>query len=408
MTTRTHIGNARPLSKAAAITMCVALPSMLVACGTPGRSGGVTETTAQSNAEPTPSATQPVVLGPNLDGRVLGDQDYIASDGTSAVVVTYAATDDPWHPQPFYEAYDVATGSLLHTRSSPGAVADGACGFGLVRAGDRSIILDMISAEQPAQGTIKARRAHSLRAIDAATTSVLWTVQVDEGTTDEVEPCNPAGYGLGTPGSVQATLSGRYALFGYNVIDLTNGQLKLIDNAVAVVGDWVVVEDSTHDLLALVDPDSGATAGTVSDWFGPDQTNYGGGVFVDRDKQTLDLAGYSLPSGAKAWQTDYDPTSRYIVYDKTTNAFVLSDLAYGADEVLAVSAADGQRLWGPIDTDQPCGVADGRLVVSVNGQLAVLDVATGNQLSYDATTGVCPTILGSSQLAGHGGSARLR
>jgi hypothetical protein len=347
--------------------------------------------TAEPTMHPTAGSTPPVAPAENLDGQAVQRMDLIASDGIHAVIMTTASGSDPWRPRPYYQTYDVITGAPVQAKASPGAVADGSCGFMVVRSGNRSLILDIITTQQPARGLEKARIAAALRAIDAPTMQVLWTTQIVEGTTDEVSGCNPAGWGVREAYVIR---DGDYLLLSEMVVELATGKAKRIANATSGIGDWIAVD--TGEDLRLVNPDSGASAGTLRNWqhfFHEEASSFGAGLFISSDRSTSGLAGYALPSGNIAWQSSYNPTSRYIHYDRKTNVFVFSDRAYNADEVLAVSAADGRTLWGPIDTSGVCGVDDGRVVVSVNGQLAVLDAATGTQLSFDSTTSKCPTVL---------------
>ncbi|WP_432128873.1 hypothetical protein [Streptomyces sp. bgisy082] len=82
---------------------------------------------------------------------------------------------------------------------------------------------------------------------------------------------------------------------------------------------------------------------------------------------------------------ELDPaTGTAIVYDNGGGSF-------GA--LAAVDTVSGKLLWKIEGSDDLCGIADGRVYLRANDQLAVLDARTKRQMRFDAQDTDCPEVL---------------
>ncbi|MFD1277248.1 hypothetical protein ACFQ51_51675 [Streptomyces kaempferi] len=81
------------------------------------------------------------------------------------------------------------------------------------------------------------------------------------------------------------------------------------------------------------------------------------------------------------------------VDSKTHTAIVYDSGGGSIGDLMAVDVSSGKVLWKIDSTQEYCGIADGRVYVLINDQLAVLDARTKKQLRYDAKDPECPDLV---------------
>jgi hypothetical protein len=96
----------------------------------------------------------------------------------------------------------------------------------------------------------------------------------------------------------------------------------------------------------------------------------------------------AFPAGTRAW-VDFNSTATNTLLDAMTDTVVVSD---GQGTVVGFPHEGHGSAWSQQVT-AVCGVANSKVLVLANNQLAVLDATTGKQLSYTATSGGCPLVL---------------
>lgn len=100
---------------------------------------------------------------------------------------------------------------------------------------------------------------------------------------------------------------------------------------------------------------------------------------------------FELPSGAVNWSTGQTPVQVSDV--SVTGSTVIGWNGYEPNTgIVAYDLATGKQLW-MLKNAEFCAAVHNRVLVSINRQLAILDATNGNQLSYDASNGDCPSLL---------------
>jgi hypothetical protein len=176
---------------------------------------------------------------------------------------------------------------------------------------------------------------------------------------------------------------------------------------VQALGGVVVDEtqnlDSDGDVVSTVtsfsDPATGARVGAPSGVDDPKELSNGANYASDSElvytlepgSSVEDMEALSLPSGTQQWVVKNAPVD---VSDVSVVGSVVIGWNHFEDStgVAGFSLSSGGLLWTQ-DSAQFCAAADGKVLVSVNDQLAVLSATTGKQLSFDSSTGDCPNVL---------------
>lgn len=223
--------------------------------------------------------------------------------------------------------------------------------------------------------------------------------------------CNSAG----TEGYLEgftATADGAYAVDQDApsnqawVINLTTGSKRASDTAVEALGDVVVNESWTTDssgtsipVTSFNDPKTGARLGAppgIVDAKDFDLgANYASGselvYTAEPGGGELDMQALALPSGTRQWVVKNAPVD-------VSDVSVIGPIVIGWNHyedstgVAGFSLSSGAHLWTQPNA-QFCAAANGKVVISVNSQLATLSATTGKQLSFDPSTGNCPNVL---------------
>ena len=293
---------------------------------------------------------------------------------------------------------------------------DTACGAAdVVLPSKRRVLLAEVNTSTPAQGVNPATSATTLNEYDALTGDKLWSTTLVSGPTsddDQPEGCNSAE----TEGQLQgftATSDGAYAVDQIAplnkawIIDLTTGSKRASTTAVQALGGVVVDEtqnlDSDGNVVSTVtsfsDPATGARVGAPPGVDDPKELSNGADYATDSElvytlepgSSVEDMEALSLPSGTQQWVVKNAPVD---VSDVSVVGSVVIGWNHFEDStgVAGFSLSSGAHLWTQ-DNAQFCAAADGKVLIAVNGQLAVLSATTGKQLSFDSSTGDCPSIL---------------
>jgi len=318
-----------------------------------------------------------------------------------------------------YDAAGTAEATLTDVDVSCGA-AD------VVLPTGRRVLLALTHAYSPAQGVNPATQSTTLHEYAATDGDELWAAQLTSGTTDaSADPgpgvCNSSTGGGALPG-FSATADGNYAVETLApsgqvwVIDLTTGAKRASRTAEAALGG-VVVDDKLSDGSVVgatfSDPRTGRTVATPSNIADPkDFSN--GATYATESTLVMALnpggSEYSirsirLPSATVNWTTGQTP---YQVSDVSVTGQTVIGWNHFEDAtgVLGYDLNTGHKLWA-VGNSQFCAAANGKAVVSVNGQLAVLDARTGKQLSFDPSTGSCPNVLSNGVRWSYGSDGTL-
>lgn len=316
--------------------------------------------------------------------------------------------------------YD-ATGNQL--AEIPSGELTGECGAADVMVGGKDrIILTQLLIEKPAEGIEAATTALDLTAWDAETGEKRWTAHLISPTEEEVG-CDTSSED-GRLSFFASTHDGRWGVYEGEeswVIDLSNGRLRRTREARALGNYLLEYRDHPDDPRRIIDPSTGEFHGKVERIdFNNEMDAAPGGMFdtqsegssppagissdgdrliaivEDEDDTYEEIAAYDLPGAAVAWTSSRD-LAPYIAADAGGVLVVARNDGREPDyerELVGLDDKTGEELWTLPDPEDICGITSSQLLLSINGQLAVIDTRTGKQLSYsepeDAT---CPVVL---------------
>lgn len=311
-------------------------------------------------------------------------------------------------------SYSLATGEQLATYQPTALQQERGCADQMVRGADGE---DILLVEQaltiPAQGVTPASYTIDLTAIDATDGSVLWNAAIPGGSAPEPDDdqCVTAG---STGWSLSYTANGKYALDDEAgtpyLVDLASGAITAEPLATWVLGDWLAQDQNAEtgdgaSQIGLIDPASGAKVGTIASNTGVADLTHGGvvslpaagggmlAVVTDSEQEGAEGAAYSLPSGSVAWlEKQGSAWDEAVGVDPDTGAMVSYMPLNSGTGVDGIDPRTGAALWTVSDA-QYCGMTMGRLYAVANGQLAVLNETTGQQITYNASVSSCPTVL---------------
>jgi PQQ-like domain len=287
---------------------------------------------------------------------------------------------------------------------------DGSCGADdVVVPGRGRLIIAKLGHHTPAQGIKPAHSSIELKAFDANTGQMVWSVK------------NPRGGGSCSEGDFGATSDGRYGLWAPRgphplVVNLKTGEGRVDDKAIVTVGPYVAdlkssnVDQPSATDYTITDAGSGDRLGSIHNIHLDGEPvavprslvpDHGGGpppaglssdgkvLFAfDQDPPLVRgnsdrLLALSLPSGKLVWKTP--GTFQPYIYGNGHHEELI-----GLDERLrAVDDHTGAERWH-IHDGQVCAVTDSEMLLAVHHQLAVIDMGTGKQLDYDDSDSVCP------------------
>jgi hypothetical protein len=370
--------------------------------------------TAAGSASATPRVTAPVTTPPAAGTTLL----QIPLQGAVNVIssgVGFTVVQDLEDVSSGQQLGGITTYDAAGNREAKITGVDTSCGAAdVVLPSQRRVILAEINTSTPAEGVNAATSTTTLNEYDALTGDKLWSTTLISGPTsdDDSEGCNSAE----TEGQLEgftATSDGAYAVDQIAptnkawIIDLTTGSKRASTTAVQALGGVVVDEtqnlDSDGDVVSTVtsfsDPATGARVGAPSGVDDPKELSNGANYASDSElvytlepgSSVEDMEALSLPSGTQQWVVKNAPVD---VSDVSVVGSVVIGWNHFEDStgVAGFSLSSGGLLWTQ-DSAQFCAAADGKVLVSVNDQLAVLSATTGKQLSFDSSTGDCPNVL---------------
>ena len=105
------------------------------------------------------------------------------------------------------------------------------------------------------------------------------------------------------------------------------------------------------------------------------------------------VARYSLPTLAISWSLPQNQQGYWLLGDAGGVALI-APLTSNADfsQLDGVDDTTGHTLWSIPYPNAICAVTSSQMMISINGQLAVIDLANGHQVSYNQDN-YCPNIL---------------
>lgn len=295
-------------------------------------------------------------------------------------------------------AYD-ASGTKQATLKAPQFT--GECGTAdLLIPGLGPTLLTELVTQSPAAGTNPALSGRTLDAWDGLTGQHRWTAVIVAPQSE-----NPTGC-VGSIGDLDAftrTGDGRWALASAKIVDLTTGATRDADTVTAVVGNFLVEPvGNPPSAYSLHDPATGSTSGSIrtsnSNRVGvysvtPSALAAEGGVFITSaavgptsdgarllalPSGELGVVAYGLPNGQQLWD---NPTPDAILADAGGHLIAERTSGSDADALLSLDDKTGVQQW-TLPRGSVCGITSRQMLLSVNDQLAVIDLASGKQVSH--------------------------
>ncbi len=397
----------------------------MTACGGPtgdGRedgnppAGSTTRTAPRANgtapvteapASPQPTATS----GQELATYPFQSRPHLVSDGR-----TLAVFDSPAGGGNRLDLFDLRSGQRANTLDLE--TSDhwkNTCALTLVpqeRKGHSLIVSTSIVA-RPAEGIYPARGTLSLRAHNAVTGALLWKKDLEKDSTDQGSSCEGA---TARELTLSVTSDGAYALLAPGLkkylVRLADGTMRQVPETTIVLDRWLGLPRGNSSRIGTVSldiqaPATGRKLGTVAEPVTAGSEELGKtaahrGILIALDSEDPRggnaMRGYSLPSGKPVWSLRHGDTGHddwvTMELDPATGTAIVYDNGGGSFGALAaVDTVSGKLLWKIEGSDDLCGIADGRVYLRANDQLAVLDAKTKRQLRFDAQDTDCPEVL---------------
>lgn len=395
--------------------MTIAAAIMLAACAAnatgPAQDATTATTTAPealpgAHSAPTTKRTVPPG-GTVFSVSFMTDATLVNGDASGFTVLN--ASSDASSDTTILDSYSVAGDQLgTVTFNDPAGTTHG-CGVVRTKRSDRTeLALLLETVDTPAEGINPAGYTTTLLAYNADKLTPLWQATVDSGTADgNTEICSPGVWGADLAKRLSVTSDGRYAVLPLAstalVVDLSNGHVRTDPQAVGTLGAYVqddqIGDDNLTTIIRITDPSTGTTLGTMTD---PTLLDDSDGLFDTDDGSGAlatvatganpgdgDTEAVTLPGGQLRWRLTTPTGLEQIVHalDPQTHTLLVGD---DGDGVYAFNEQTGTPLW-KVPAAALCAAADGKVFVSANEQLAVLDAMTGRQLSFDPQISSCPS-----------------
>lgn len=400
-----------------AVVVVLGLVAALLVFGdddTPTAAGAVGEIAPSTAPTRTTAMTTTTTAAPAAPGAVLrsGKELVVESTGHVIVVAEQNATGDTT-----LTTIDIATGGqaggfTLTAPVPPGSARKERCEYTAVRAPVGDLVLSFEKSFEMPQGTVPSKTSRRLVARKAADGTEVWRTEARTKTgLDSVSAKASTGCDGGLPKN-SITADGAHAWVRFfpddepQAVDLTSGRTRpqpgtmLMGNYVAVPFHPSTQVGSVPERVDIVSPADGSIAGQTTDpevgravegdlvTVSPD-----GKVLVLRNNEGERLRALSLPAATALWeQAPADGPYIYSMAVDPTADIVLSTPSL-ASSLVGDSLRSGQNLWAIPEIDTYCGLHAGKAYVMANGQLAVIDLVTGAQLSFDPSTTQCPRVL---------------
>lgn len=375
--------------------------------------------TAEETTAPAPGTTLLSALP--TDGRV-----NVITNGSGFTVVQ--SLTDGTTDRSQVTAYDAAGNRMATVRGLTGE-----CGAADVTPDGRRLLVTALVTEAPAQGINPATYGMSLTGWDALTGARVWEAEIIASTTDQLHCTAFDGRLLGNHisgdpiavtsdsawGVVQVA-SGNTTVS--SILDLATGQLRPEPDALGTLGAFVVT--GTNDTVYSGEPNRaelvvppapqplgsfefGVDDGTVAISF-PEGAARGvawqARAVVSDDGEVLvshqdsgnasveEWRALALPTMSPLW-TRQVTTGLETLLAEGGGALVIGLSDANGDSTIGLDTATGELRW-TLPEVEVCGITSTQMLVSANNQLAVIDLDSGEQLSYEADSGGgCPVVL---------------
>jgi hypothetical protein len=289
------------------------------------------------------------------------------------------------------------------------------------------MIITELASHTRTEGINQTEYPSVLKAWSAETGEPIWSAPMPYGKGEEWEEPGCGAYD-GYLEGFSATADGRWGLFGgtdpafggARVIDLKTGQVQSGLHAEGVLGDYPIVtpeDEYGPQRYKSIDPSSGQVLGTLTtdaDFYQQQEQLSmaargvlewdGGGAsptaMSSNAKQLILVeepeygkpytVAYALPSFHIAWQR---PPGQSVSLVGEGGGIVIEGKETPSSEGVfwvGVNDQTGEPEW-TLPAGELCGMTESQLLMAVNGQLATIDLKTGEQLFYEEEEG-CPTI----------------
>lgn len=410
---------------AVVLVVVIALVAWFVFGNSVGPGGGASVSTTSvkdvasdsgRSVEPTSVTTTapPLASGAQLH---VGSKDYYADSNGHVLVVTTSE----FGSDTTLATIDIATGERLGGFTIPGYVdptynTKPKCGFTVIRRSDgTNLVLNFEIEVVAAQGTIEASSTRKLVARKAEDGTLLWTA------TSKPKPLpgsaiKKSGSGCNGPlddGSVSSDGAHVWVNFrndeGYFSVNLGDGKTLPIPGSDKLLGSHAIVTvngasaaaGGPPDYVKLISLADGSEAGRITE---PEEarniTNqYATAVSPDgkvlvQEIRDRGLVAFSFPSMAVLWtQRDHRDVDNMRI-DLASKVIVSSPFGSVSErKLIGESLQTGANLWEIEQINESCGEWNGKAYVLANRQFAVIDLASGKQLSFDPSIAKCPKIL---------------
>jgi hypothetical protein len=293
----------------------------------------------------------------------------------------------------------------------------------------RTIITELESHTRT-EGINQTEYPAVLKAWSAETGEPIWSTPIRYDQGEEWEEPGCAAYD-GYLEGFSATSDGRWGLFGETdpefggarVIDLKTGQVQPGLHAEGVLGDYpIIVPESPYgpQRYRAIDPSDGQVLGTIAteaDFYqqqeqlsmaarGALESDGGGAspaalssdvkrlILVDEPENEYGephAVAYALPDFHVAWQR---PSGQSVSLVAEGGGIVLEQRENPSGEMtfwVGVNDQTGEQEW-TLPAGEVCGITESQMLMAINGQLATIDLKTGEQISYEEEGESCPTI----------------
>ncbi|MGD9529289.1 PQQ-binding-like beta-propeller repeat protein [Pseudonocardia sp.] len=388
------------------VFVAAVIAALITACGTVPESPPATMPSSEISLDGESEATNQLQAGERhqlesrLDsGSVVSNGSRIATRSSDGSIVVLDMSGNP---------------TLTITDSSRFAAE---CGLNMVRTADYTDqLLTLTIDATPAAGITPATNKAHLYATDARTGAALWDTVLPGSDGNATAYCAAKEY----LSSLRTTSDGRWIVGTYpqehaTVIDSSTGQAKEIAGVIGVTGGALFASTYDGDEITFLDPATGAVTGTTDD---PTLVRNRRTVAIPGTTRVLAsdslgrLTALELPSARSAWKVQIPPASS-TTFNHADEVNGLVDIFMfdgGAPRATngTVYAIDrvGRVVWRqPVSA--VCGVMAGKVIVTVNFQLAILDGSSGEQLSYKSDVATCPQLLGNGYVLDGGEIERL-
>lgn len=103
------------------------------------------------------------------------------------------------------------------------------------------------------------------------------------------------------------------------------------------------------------------------------------------------LTRFDIASQKKLWTSQIEWGSIGQALPDTHSGLIIIAVSSSSEPSLSAVDSTGKKIWSKAIQTKLCGVRDGRALVAVNGQLAVIDTSNGEQLEHLPEAG-CPAL----------------